>query len=377
MKILHVINSLEVAGAEMSLYKLVSSMDQLRFDQTIVSLGNKGTVGAQIESLKIPVHPLGMTGLTSSFIAIQKLVRVVRSFKPHVIQGWMYYGNLAATAAGGLAPGSRPVLWNIRHTPRELRVEKAQLAAAIRAGAHFSRFATRIIYCADVSAKLHEYLGYRSDRRIVIPNGCDLAQFTPLPEHRASVRAELGIGETTPVIGIAARYHPIKDHSNFLKAAAILAVKRPDVHFLMAGRGLDKNNESIVRLIRDSGLDAQTHLLGERHDMPRLMSALDLACCSSAWGEAFPNIVAEAMACGVPCVSTDVGDVARIIGQTGSVVPPRNPWALAEACQALLAMDAEGRRTLGEQARSRIKKQFSLTRMVEAYQTLYEDIAVS
>ena len=373
LKVLHVIDGLDSAGAEFTLYRLLSEIDPHRFDSAVVSLLDRGTLGDRIEALGVPVVTLGMTNIMSSLKPLWRLVRLIQSFRPQIIQGWTYYGNLAATIASVLTPGSWTVLWNIHHTVYDLKHEKRRTAAVIRLGALLSGSPARIIYCAKAAAKYNQALGYTPNRGVVIPNGFDLAQFAPSAEHRASVRAELGISEDAFVVGLIARFHPMKDHSNFLNAAAITASKRSDVHFLMAGMGVDAANESITRLVGDNGLATRVHLLGQRQDVHRLMAALDVACCSS-WSEAFPNVIGEAMACGVPCVSTDVGDVPWMVGQTGRVVPPRNPEALAEAWEAVLALDLDERRRLGEQARNRVKEQFSLQKMVAAYEKLYEDI---
>lgn len=374
LKILHVIDSFDNGGPDMTLYRLLSSTDQNGFEQRVACLFHAGMVGKWTEDLGVPVYVVGTASVRSSLRAIWRLVRLIRSFRPQIIQGWTYYGNLAATVASVLTPGSWTVLWNIHHTVYDLKHEKQHTAAAIRLGAFLSGSPARIIYCAEAAATYNEALGFTPDRGVVITNGFDLARFAPSAGHRASVRAELGISEDALVVGLVARFHPMKDHSNFLNAAAITASKRSDVHFLMAGMGVDAANESITRFVGANGLSNRVHLLGQRQDVHRLMAALDVACCSS-WSEAFPNIIGEAMACGVPCVSTDVGDVPWMIGQTGRVVRPRDAEALAAACESILELDADARRRLGGMARDRVKELFPLAKMVDAYEQLYETVA--
>jgi len=374
LKVLHVINGLGRAGAELTLYRLLAAMDRERFDSAVVSLLSGGDLRDRFEALEVPVHTLDMTNVIGSWTSLWRLVRTIRALRPDIVQGWGYYGNLAASIGSALTLGPRPVIWNIRHQPNDLKHEKRQTSLAVRLGSLLSWGPVRIIYCATPAAETHEALGYRAARRVVIPNGIDLTQFVPWGEARTSVRRELGISEHAPLVGLVARFHPQKDHGNFLHAAAVLAAKRPDVHFLMAGRRVEATNESVMGLVGNNGLSNRVHMLGERPDVPRLMAALDILCCSS-WSEASPNVIKEAMACGVPCVTTDVGDAAWVVGQAGGVVPPRDARALAGACESILALDADERRRLGTQVRERVDKLFSLPKMVDAYQQLYEEVA--
>ena len=376
LKVLHVINGLGQAGAELTLYRLLSAMDRERFESAVVSLLSGGDLHERLEALKVPVHTLGMTNVIGSWKSIWRLVRTIRALQPDIIQGWGYYGNLAAAMGSALAPGSRPVIWNIRHQPNDLSQEKRQTSLAIRLGSLLSWSPVKIIYCATPAAETHEAQGYRSVRRVVIPNGIYLTQFVPWEEARTSVRRELGIREHAPLVGLVARFHPHLFHEGVAHPhdAAVLAEKRSDVHFLMAGKHVDATNESVMGLVDNNGLSNRVHLLGERPDVPRLMAALDIVCCSSR-SEGSSNVIKEAMACGVPCVTTDVGDAAWVVGQAGGVVPPRNARALAEACESILALDADERKRLCTQARERVDKLFSLPKMVDAYQQLYEEVA--
>jgi glycosyltransferase involved in cell wall biosynthesis len=164
----------------------------------------------------------------------------------------------------------------------------------------------------------------------------------------------------------------MKDHANFLRAAGLLAQQYPKAHFLLAGRELDDTNRTLRELILELGIEGHTHLLGERTDIERLVAALDIFCLSSAYGESFPVIVAEAMSCGVPCVVTDVGDSAWMLNHTGRVVPPRDAKALAAACAELLELEPSGREALGLAARKRVVERFSLATVVAEYEALYQ-----
>jgi glycosyltransferase involved in cell wall biosynthesis len=176
------------------------------------------------------------------------------------------------------------------------------------------------------------------------------------------------------LIGLVCRYHPMKDHANFLQAAAHLLQEYPDIHFALVGTGVVKENESLYQTIEQLGISHRTHLLGERSDMPRITAALDIASSASAYGEGWPLIVGEAMSCGVPCTVTDVGDSGLIVGNTGWVVPPKNPEALAKAWQESIELGSQGREKLGKAARTRIIESFSLDAVVSEYEALYESV---
>jgi glycosyltransferase involved in cell wall biosynthesis len=186
----------------------------------------------------------------------------------------------------------------------------------------------------------------------------------------------LGLARETVLIGLAARFDPQKDHRNFVQAAALLHPHFPEVHFLFCGEGITWDNQELVGWIAAAGIGNRCHLLGRREDMPRLTAALDLASLSSSYGEGFPNVLGEAMACAVPCVVTNVGDSALIVGNTGLVVPPRSPEQLAAGWRAMLGRGSARLRQAGEQARSRIAAHYSLHSVTKAYEALYKGLAV-
>ena len=190
------------------------------------------------------------------------------------------------------------------------------------------------------------------------------------------MREELGISEETPLIGLVGRFNAQKDHGTFIRGAARLHADLPEVHFLLCGDDVTCENIELAEWLKASGIGDRCHLLGRREDIPRLTAALDIATTSSAYGEGFPNVIGEAMASGVPCVATDVGDSALIVDEAGKIVPPRDPRALAEAWRALIMLGPDGRARVGLAARRRIEKHFSLPVVVARYQSLYEELAL-
>jgi glycosyltransferase involved in cell wall biosynthesis len=372
--VMHVITGLATGGAEAMLWKLIRSSDNKRFPSVVVSLTDLGTLGQSIMGCGVPVHTLGMTRGKISFSRLLAFARLIRHTNPAIILGWMYHANIAALCARTLGGSSAKLLWNIRHTPYDLGSEKALTSMLIRLSALLSRYPRRVIYNSHVSLQRHCELGFHKDNSIVIPNGFDLEEFSASAEKRMRVRRELGIPDSAPVVGHIARFHPMKDHEGFLQSARLISQQIPDARFVLAGRDVSCANTPLVEWCNASGLNDKVFLLGERADVSDLLSAIDVLCLSSAWGEGFPNIIGEAMACGVPCVTTDVGDAGIIVGNIGRMVPKHDPAALAEASCAILISTPSERRILGVAARQRIAEHFSLTEVANTYQSLYMDV---
>ena len=374
IRVCHVITGLNAGGAEIMLHKLLSATDRARFEPVVVSLLPEGPVGPRIRALGIPVHSLGLRGAWAVPAAMLRLARLLRRLRPDVVQGWMSHANLLAGLAARLA-GGVPVAWGVHQTNVDARSNTRVTAAAIRLSAMLSsRLARRIVYCAETALRTHTAAGYDPARGVVIPNGFDLAAFHPDPAARGALREELGVAPETPLVGLVARWHPVKDHATFIAAAGRLAARRPDVRFVLAGRGVDGGNADVVRMVEEAGITDRCHLLGHRNDVSRIVAGLDVSTLSSR-AEAFPISVGEAMACGVPCVVTDVGDASVLVGDTGRVVPPGDPAALADALAALLDLDAGERDRLGRRARQRIVDSFSLEAVTARYQELHAALA--
>ncbi|MBW4621961.1 MAG: glycosyltransferase [Cyanosarcina radialis HA8281-LM2] len=372
MKILYLVTGLSTGGAEIMLYNLLAQIDRQRFSPIVVSLIDRGTLGDRIAALDIPVYTLGLLpGSLPTPAIIRRLVAIVRQIKPDLIQGWMYHGNLAAQLANLFYSPRVPVLWSIHHSISSLNNEKKSLQLIIQVGKYISRYPQQIIFVSQTSKVQHEALGYCRDRSCVIPNGFDPEKFAPSAKAKAKIRAELGLSANNILIGMMARYHPMKDHNNFLQAAALIASKYSEVRFVLAGTDVNLENVTLQRSIGELGIGDRLHLLGERRDMPELIAALDILTSASAYGEAFPLIVGEAMSSGIPCVVTDVGDSGAIVGETGRIVPPRHPAALANAWQELIDIGVEGRESLGKLARQRIIQDFTLDAIVSQYEILY------
>jgi len=384
MRVMHVITGLSTGGAETMLLKLLSAASG-SMEHVVVSLGDEGTIGPRIAALGVPVHCLGLRRNAPNPFRALSILPLARRIDPQLIQGWMYHGNLMASmGALALRKSARrnvtgqkpPVLWNIRQTIYDLRRERWLTAKLIREGARLSSGPAAIIYNSQTSASQHEELGYRAEKRVVIPNGFDCQVLRPDEAARKAVRDELGITDDTVLVGLVARYHPMKDHVAFIKAAARVAQSHPQTMFVLAGAGVSSKQPELAEAIQQNKLGDRVILLGERPDIPRLNNAFDIAC-SASWNEAFSNSIGEAMACGVPCAVTDVGDSAYIVADSGFVAPPCAPEALANAIGRLVEIGQSGRQQLGVKARQRIETEFSLPAIVQRYEDLYLAIGKS
>ncbi len=367
---MHVVTGLETGGAERALYNLLAGGLADRFDTAVVSLRDEGTMGSFIAALGVPVYAMKMHSCVSAAIAMGGLHRIVRSFGPDLIQGWMYHGNLAASAMAWMGSRSSVVTWNIRHCFYGLKAERPLTRQVIRGNRFFSGRANAMIYNSRLAKTQHETFGFASGQSLVIPNGFDVERLRPEPEVGLSVRKELDIPEDAVVVGHVARFHPMKDHASFLRAAVQVGRQVPVARFLLVGRDVSLENPALANIVPPEYRN-RFFFTGERSDAHRLMQAMDVLC-SSSWSEAFPNVLGEAMACGVPCVATSVGDCPDIIGDAGIVVPPSDSGALAQGLLVMLEKDGAERRALGRAARERVELRYSLQAVVGGYITLYQ-----
>lgn len=376
MRVLYIITGLATGGAETMLLKLLERLDREHYAPMVISLTTMGDIGPRIAALGIPVQALGMTSGLPRPSGFLRLLREVKRFKPDIVHTWLYHADLLGGLAARLA-GINAVCWGIRSS--NLDPDKTHLStrAVRRLCAVLSHVIPRRIFLnSETASRIHVELGYAAGKMDVVPNGFDLSRFKPDEGARLRIRAGLGCADDTPLVGMIGRFDPLKNHAGFLSAMAIVHRYLPQVHLVLAGKGVDRDNEELMRSIEGAGLMANTHLLGPRDDMPELMAALDVLACPSH-AEAFPNVVGEAMACGVPCVATDVGDCAYIIGDTGQVVPAGDMAGFASGVAAMLKLSCSERATLGGRARERIASEFEIGRVVRRYQELYESLGVN
>lgn len=347
-----------------------------RFFAHVISLGEIGVVGKKIQSLGIPVEALGMRSGAPDFTKFIKLAFRLRALKPDVVHTWMYHADLLGGLAARLAREG-VVVWGIHNFSLDADKTKLSTRAVVKVCARLSgRVPKRIISCSEAAGYAHIARGYAKDKIVVIPNGFDLVQFRPNAIARRAFRAELGLGDDVPLVGLVARFHPHKNHAGFIEAAAYVHQRFPSVQFVLTGAGVDTNCSEILSMIDGAGLQNVTRLLGPRSDIPGIMSALDVLVSSSS-GEAFPGVVGEAMASGIVCAVTDAGDSALLVGDTGRVVPVGDMRGLAAAIEQILLLAPNERRILGERARARIREYFEIGAIVNRYEKLYEELVIA
>lgn len=373
LRILHVITGLTRGGAETMLQRLLAAMPPQDFEQRVLCLGPEAPLALELRTQGIQTLCLDLRGGPSAALRLAGAIATTIRWRPHILQGWMYHGNLAALLIHTLSGRRSALAWNVRVGIDTLATYRPGTRALIRLGARLSGSADRIIFNAASARTQHEALGYHRDRAILIPNGFDLEAFRPCLEARRSVRRELGIPEGAPLLGQFARFHPEKNQALFLTALAGLP---REVHGVLAGQGIHEGNPDLRKALMHPGLEGRVHLLGERTDMPRLTAALDLAV-SPSWNEGFSNALGEALACGVPCVATDVGDSAALVGPSGALVPAGDAEALGHAIARLLSQSAEARSAMGEDARRRVEANWGIRSVAGQYENLYRTLAAS
>lgn len=365
-RILHFITGLRTGGTEMMLWKFLS-LSCAHHSQAVISLMDDGTMGPRIARLNVPVHAVHLRKNAPNLKRALDIRSLTRKFDPDLILGWMYHANIAASFAGLMSPRRPPVIWGVRHG---LQDEELRRRPIVKMGALLSRQPAAIIYNSMTGAREHAAIGFRTAQPIVVPNGFDCQTFVPDPESCYEVRKELNIEQDAILVGLVARYHPMKNHAGFLHAAAIVAKEHPCARFLLVGQGT-RDQPEVQELISGLGLNDRVFLLGERPDMPRLTAALDIACSSSR-EEGFSNAIGEAMSCGVPCVVTEVGDSKHLVADTGICVPPSQPEALARAISRLIAAGPDCRQKLGAAARQRVQENFSLAAVVDRFESVFD-----
>jgi glycosyltransferase involved in cell wall biosynthesis len=368
MRIVHVISGLGQGGAETVLYRLIAQTPDIAHE--VAALSGPGRYSEALEALGVRVHHLGR-----GVGALPRLHSIVRDSGADIVQCWMYRANLIGGVAGRMA--GVPVIWNIRCTRGPSLGPASELLARI-CGMLAGFVPDFTVNCSARSAEDHGRIGYDRADGAVIPNGYDPAHLRPDDTARAATRREFEISPDKFLIGSITRWIAYKDVPNLLAALQLAGERGVDAVCVLVGNGLSLENPALAAAIRAAGCDNCVRALGKRRDIPDLARAMDLHVLASAAGEGFPNAVAETMASGTPNIVTDVGDAAMIVAETGWIVPPGDPYKLAEAIeQAYREFDAspgqwDERRMA---ARSRIVDNFSLERTVAAYRAIWQRFA--
>lgn len=368
-KVLFITTGLGVGGAERVLSRLIFELKE-EYNIEIISLLGSGVFASKIRNMGIRVYELDFNKIYLMPFYLYKFFSIACKFKPEIIHGWMYHGNLFAFLARLVCARLAGLFFGIRQSLECLAVEKKMSRVVIYLNSFFSKFVDRVVYNSYAGRKTHEDYGFCKEKSIVICNGIDVDSFLPSKDNHDLLCDELGISRDGFLIGIVGRYHPVKDHATFVRAASRFLSNNSRAHFVMVGLGVDCNNKDLMDLIAEyPELKSHVHMLGVREDVAYINSALDISTnCSLS--EGFSNTICEALACGVICVATDVGDSKAIIGDERFIVPIKSPEKLSNVWKLVINMPQDERSLCSRVLRERIVNNYSVDLMVSKYKKL-------
>jgi glycosyltransferase involved in cell wall biosynthesis len=363
MKLFFLIRALDHGGAERQLIELVKAIDKSRHQITVATFYDGGGLRPEIENLDgVRLVSLGKKGRWDLIPFVWRLDRLVREIRPDVLHGYMGIANELCSLMGWLHGGR--VVWGMRQSERA----KGQYDWLSSAFSHVGVWASKsadLIIANSVAGKLHyTRTGYPAERMTVVHNGIDIVRFHPDRAAGRELRREWKIGDDQLLIGLVARLDPQKDHRNFLQAAALVAGRRADARFICVGNGPESTAKALQEEAHRLGLNGRLQWVPASNNVRGIYNAMDLVTLTSKNGEGFPNVVGEAMACGVPVVVTDAGDSAVVVGDSEQVVPIEKAEALAAAWLRVLEMTPEERARLGARQRARIEENFQTSHLV-------------
>jgi glycosyltransferase involved in cell wall biosynthesis len=374
MRIVHVISNLGIGGAETMLVRLVREQAGKPISHSVVSFLPGGAYAEVLRELGTEVVELKGERSVRSANLLRPLGVALAQARPDLVQGWMYHGNIAASLAALLRYHRAPVLWGVRQTLERLADNRPLTRGIILAGSALRFHPRRVIYNSTAAAEQHEAYGYPKAKRVTIYNGIDTRRFRPNLAARLNTRAALGLAPDAEVIGRVARNDPMKDHATLFKAFAQVAGQRPRAHLVVIGTGMDASDPELAQLARSTAASERVHFMGPQFKLEELVPAFDIAVSSSRMSEGFQNVLAEAMACGVPAVSTNIGEAATIIDDPARLVPRQNPEALAAAVMGVLDLAPERRRQMARRDRERIESRFEIGAAAAQFEEVWRSV---
>ena len=371
MKITHIITGLGDGGAEHILFKICKY--DTKNNHIVISLKDKGKYYSLLRNIGIEVYCLNI-----NFYSINKfflLIKLLKSINPDIVQTWLVHADLVGGIAARFS-GIKKILWNIRYSNIEFGKAKLTTILIIRILSILSYIVPKLILSVSKrSNKIYQNHGYNKQIFKYIPNGYDLNILKINNLKKKNFKKKIKIKQSIPIIGKVARYDPQKDHLNLLNALSLIKSKNKNFCCVLIGTNINHKNNELVKNIKRLKLSHHVKLLGRKNNITEIMNGLDIHVLSSSYGEGFPNVIAEAMSCGTPCIVTNVGDSALIVGRTGWVVPPKNSIKLAKAIQeALNEVKNVKWKLKGKKARLRISRKFSIGKMVKLYNKVWMEV---
>lgn len=371
MKILHIISSLGDGGAEAILYRLC--INDQKNCHIVVSMKDEGKYGPLLKDSGIPVISLYWGNYNLNIKSLINFYSIIKKHNPDIIQTWMYHASLIGGIIGKLG-GCHKIFWGMHNAelvPNGTKIRTFILQKICRLSSYF--LPNSIIYVSKRAMDTHHQIGFDKKKSIIIWNGIDPSLFSPSSQDRKKIISELRLNEQDFIVGVVSRYDPFKDYQNIFSAINELELAGLNFTYLFVGSGNTNNNKELTTLIQQSCSSSQIILLGPRNDIPKIMNTIDLLVVSSK-SESFGNVMIEAMSCGTPCVSTNVGAAIEIIGETGWIVISENSNQLANAISN--AHTAWNNKAKWQErkicARNQILNNFSIDMMVKKYQIIWD-----
>lgn len=381
MNVVHIITGLKTGGAEAMLLKLVrASLQDGSVNQMVISLTSGGKHKALLEELGVTVMELNLKQFWLLPIQIWRVIQLLRAHQTHIVHAWMYHAMLFSSLVCFSLVKHRPkLLWNVRHSLHDINQEKASLRIIIKALKYCMPLVSSIIFNSRKSAVEHEAVWPCSTKAEFLPNGFEIEKWqtktcvaSKLQQPQVTQPALTSITNidhaNSRVFGHVGRVHPMKNHKGLIIAFAQLAATQANAHLVLIGKDTDKLD--ISELATD--IQSRIHRLGERDDVADILPQLDYFVLASSWGEGFPNALGEAMACELPCATTDVGDSGFLLNNKTFIVEPDNSNALFLCLQRLVNLDAVEYQALGKANRERMVRHFSIAAIAQQYLNLYK-----
>lgn len=372
-KIAHIIVGLGDGGAEKTLFKLI--INDKKFNHLVISLTTFGKYGKFLKNRGIPVYCLDFKKYKINLLKVFKLIKILKRFRPNIIQSWMYHSDFVTSIIKIFFLNTK-IIWNIRNSVYSIK-DSLSRWIIFKMCSRLSYIVPNIIISNSKKAmKEHIVSGYKKSKFKIIYNGVDTKVFNIKKKNFISKRIKKNIlNARKPFIGMVARFDKQKGHSTLIKGLNILNKKNIQFHFFLVGKNINYKNNKLLNLIRKNNIKSKITLLDQIEDIHNFYPILDLFILSSINGEGFPNVIIEAMACGIPCIVTNVGDAPYIVKKNGWTIQPQSPQEIANylnlAIKKIGTLEWENKKI---ESRKIVVKNFSLKRMIDNFHKTWSTI---